>query len=115
MNNNQLDLNLLNGYLKNLGKQTLNKMLALYQQQSMVYLQDIEQALAESSQILWQEHCHKMKGASASVGYTQVNGLLVVMEKSTEEQATKSQNLQELKKLNQAAITEFEQWLLVTD
>jgi len=115
MNNNLLDLNLLSSYLTNLGKQTLTKMIDLYIQQSKIYLQDIEQALAESSQTLWQEHCHKMKGASASVGFTQVNGLLVTMEKSMEANAMKAKDLQKLNRLNQAAITEFEQWLAEID
>jgi len=111
MNNSQLDLNLLSGYLTNLGKDTLNKMLNLYIEQSNVYLQDIKHALDESSQSLWQEHCHKMKGASASVGCSSVNGLLITMEKSIEDENIKRKNLQQLKLLNQTAITEFEQWL----
>jgi len=115
MNNKQLDFNLLGGYLTNLGKQTVNKMLELYEQQSKVYLLDIEQALVISSQQLWQEHCHKMKGASASVGLTQVNSLLVVMEKSNKEETLKAEDIKQLKSLNEAAITAFTQWLATID
>ncbi|PCI61250.1 MAG: phosphorelay protein [Gammaproteobacteria bacterium] len=109
--NEQLDLNLLGDYLTNLGKPTLVKMIALYEQQVALYLQNIEQAIADESQSLWQEHCHKMKGAAGSVGLTQVHLLLVTLEKSTESFATKAAELDKLKSLNKKATAEFQQWL----
>ena len=111
MTNTQLDLNLLENYLNNIGKEVLLKMLALYKQQAAIYLVDIEQALTADKQEQWQEHCHKMKGASGSVGLLQVHALLVDMEKLVAEQAIKSKKLQELQQLNEKAIATFEQWL----
>ncbi|MBL4908699.1 MAG: Hpt domain-containing protein [Alteromonadaceae bacterium] len=111
MNNTQLDLNLLENYRSNLGKEVLMKMLALYRQQGEIYLADIEQALSHNEPQQWQEHCHKMKGASGSVGLKQVHALLVDMEKSQAEQAIKNKKLQELQQLNKIAIVAFEQWL----
>jgi HPt (histidine-containing phosphotransfer) domain-containing protein len=113
--NNQLDLELLNGYLNSLGQEVLIKMLDLYTQQSSVYLQDIEQTLTENnaplSQQAWQEHCHKLKGASGSVGLVKVHLMLVAMEKLTATISVKTESLQNLQQLNQLAIAEFKQWL----
>jgi len=106
-----LDLNLLGDYLNNLGKPTLIKMIALYEQQATLYLHSIEQAITDSSQENWQEHCHKMKGAAGSVGLIQVHLLLVTLEKSTENFAKKAVGLDNLKSLNKKAIAEFQQWL----
>jgi len=112
MTYDQLDINLLENYLTNIGKEVLEKMLALYCQQAEIYLADIEKALNAQDQEQWQEHCHKMKGASGSAGLLQVHALLVTIEKSTDEQDLKRQKLQELQNLNKKAIAMYEQWLL---
>jgi len=112
MTYDQLDINLLDNYLTNIGKEVLEKMLALYCQQAEIYLADIEKALNAQDQEQWQEHCHKMKGASGSAGLLQVHALLVTIEKSTDEQDLKRQKLQELQNLNKKAIAMYEQWLL---
>jgi len=111
MNDTQLDLDLLENYLNNLGKEVLLKMLVLYKQQAAIYLADIGQALHNNDQQQWQEHCHKMKGASGSVGLLEVYKNLVNMEKSTAVQEEKNQQLQKLQQLNKKAIAIFEQWL----
>jgi len=108
---NQLDNELLQGYLENLGKAIVQKMLDLYQQQSVIYLAEIEQAIKDESQDLWQEKCHKMKGAAGSVGLVAIHANLVVLEKSTDVWTEKSVHLAELKKLNDAAIATFIRWL----
>lgn len=111
MENEQLDLNLLNGYLETLDHSTLAKMLALYQQQSTVYIEEIKQALSENSQQLWQEQCHKMKGAAGSVGLIQVYTLLVNIEKSSAEHLKKAEYLLQLQQINTQAMASFQQWL----
>ena len=90
-NINQLDVQLLADYIDNLGKDIVQQMLDLYIQQSDVYLQDIEQAITDESQTLWQDYCHKMKGATGSVGLVGVHALLVSCEKSTESWAKKTE------------------------
>jgi HPt (histidine-containing phosphotransfer) domain-containing protein len=111
-NINQLDTDLLSGYVDNLGKDIVQQMLDLYIQQSVVYLQDIQQAINECSQSLWQEHCHKMKGAAGSVGLTSVHGKLVSIEKSTDSWEIKQNFSNELVELNKSAIEHFTQWLV---
>ncbi|WP_448567050.1 Hpt domain-containing protein [Thalassotalea ganghwensis] len=110
--NNQLDISLLQGYLDNLGKDVVQQMLDLYKQQSVVYLQDIDSALQEESQVNWQESCHKMKGATGSVGLIAVHRHLVEIEKSTAPWSEKTLALKELKALNEQAKNEFTQWLV---
>jgi HPt (histidine-containing phosphotransfer) domain-containing protein len=110
-NINQLDLDLLNGYFDSLGEQVVKKMLALYVQQSALYLKDILQAITHESQELWQEHCHKMKGAAGSVGLLKVHAKLVLIEKLKAPSEKKSTELSELIKLNQLAIEVFNSWL----
>ncbi|GLX77952.1 hypothetical protein tinsulaeT_12920 [Thalassotalea insulae] len=109
--NNQLDMALLSGYLDNLGAEIVQQMLDLYQQQSVVYLNDINQAMEVQSQPDWQESCHKMKGAAGSAGLIGVHQKLVAIEKSTDSWPIKKQYFQELSTLNQAAISCFTQWL----
>ncbi|MEW6990302.1 Hpt domain-containing protein [Colwelliaceae bacterium 6441] len=110
-NTNQLDLILLEGYVENLGKDIVQQMLDLYIQQSVIYLQDIQQAISEASQPLWQDHCHKMKGAAGSVGLVVVHAKLVAIEKSTDSWTVKQAHFQELVDSNENAISLFKNWL----
>lgn len=107
----QLDKELLNGYLQSLGIEVVKKMLALYEQQSTLYIADIEAALLSESLQLWQEHCHKMKGAAGSVGLKSLHARMVVMEKSTESSTIKAQQLAELHIHNKQAIIDFNDWI----
>ena len=107
----QLDEELLNGYLEQLDKGIIAKMLALYLQQSVIYLNDIAMAVDEDSAVLWQERCHKMKGAAGSLGLKQLHAKLVTAEKSTLDQSQKRVILTEIKTLNEAAIAAFMAWV----
>ena len=106
----QLDEELLNGYLEQLDKSIIAKMLDLYMQQSQIYLGEISAAVEEDSQEQWQDRCHKMKGAAGSIGLKQLHAKLVMAEKFTEEQNQKRLLLAEILKLNDAAITAFKSW-----
>jgi HPt (histidine-containing phosphotransfer) domain-containing protein len=107
----QIDLTLINGYLEALDLTVIQQMLDLYIQQSQLYLSAIDGAVVAEDQQLWQEQCHKMKGAAASAGLTQVHQKLSAIEKSTQAWATKADHVQGLRLLNKNAITAFEQWL----
>jgi len=107
-----LDLELLQGYLDSLGKAIIEKMLALYCQQVEIYLNDIIDAQRNNSLPGWQEHCHKMKGAAASVGMCQLHAYLKLLEKTDASQQEKLLMLKELQKLNEQAICAFKDWLL---
>ena len=107
----QLDVNLLDGYLDSLGKDIVQQMLDLYIQQSITYLDDITDSLKQESQGLWQEHCHKMKGATGSVGLIAVHSMLVKIEKLSDLWPEKSIHLAELIKINKKAIDAFNIWL----
>ena len=108
---NLLDKELLTGYLDNLGRDLVRQMLDLYVAQSETYLNEIHAALQADSQELWQERCHKMKGAAGSAGFVQVHAKLVAIEKSTEAQAVKQDYLEDLLALNQETIAAFNAWL----
>jgi len=113
-NNNkliQLDHDLLESYVESLGVDIVTKMLALYNQQVVIYLADIEQSLQGNSTDLWQAHCHKMKGAAASIGLKSVHARLMLMEKTTVGKTEKAQQLTELTDHNQQALVKFNVWL----
>lgn len=109
--NQQLDIELLNGYLEALDLDVITQMLDLYIQQSKLYLADIASAIQIQDEKAWQEQCHKMKGSAASAGLSLVHGKLVNIEKSTETIAVKSSYLNDLTALNEQAIEAFKQWL----
>ncbi|WP_231562074.1 Hpt domain-containing protein [Colwellia psychrerythraea] len=106
-----LDLELLQGYLDSLGKAIVEQMFTLYCQQARIYLNDIESAQCNDSQSAWQEHCHKMKGAAASVGMQQLHGHLKLLENTTATQQKKLLMLTELKLMNEQGVFAFKQWL----
>lgn len=106
-----LDNELLNGYVQSLGQDMVKKMLLLYRQQSLIYLADIEAALTSDNAELWQDHCHKMKGAAGSVGLKSLHARLVIMEKSVDGITKKTQQLAELHNHNNQAIADFNAWL----
>ena len=106
-----LDLNLLQGYIDNLGQSIVQQMLDLYIGQSAIYLGEITETVAADKQKLWQESCHKMKGAAGSVGLLLVHKKLAAIEKSDEAEATKLAYLAELNELNTTAYNEFSAWL----
>jgi len=108
---NHLDLDLLQGYKESLGNDVLLKMLEMYEQQSVIYLSDIEEAVLTNSQQLWHEHCHKMKGAAGSVGLLKVNQLLASIDKVVESKAWKNDQLTTLKSLNLEGVSAFKDWL----
>lgn len=107
----QLDFDLLDGYLASLGIDVVDKMLALYRQQVVIYLADIEKSLQCQSGESWQSHCHKMKGAAGSVGLKSLHAKLAFMEKITADKAEKAQQLVELKDHNQQALANCDTWL----
>lgn len=108
---NELDLALLSGYVEGLGKEVVKKMIALYAEQSQLYLLDINQALVKQAQTTWQESCHKMKGAAGSVGLLTVHRLLANIEKTPDNWDEKQQELSRLTELNEARITDLNNWL----
>ncbi|AAZ26570.1 histidine-containing phosphotransfer (HPt) domain protein [Colwellia psychrerythraea 34H] len=109
--NPDLDLELLQGYLDSLGKVIVEQMFALYCQQVEIYLNDIENAQLNDSLSGWQNHCHKMKGAAASVGMYQLHGQLKLIEKAEVSKEKKSVLLKELRLLNDQAVFAFKNWL----
>lgn len=109
--NSYLDLALLDSYIESLGKHIVEQMFALYCQQVKIYLNDIESALFNDSLVQWQEHCHKMKGATASVGMRQLHEQLQVLEKTDASKEHKAQRLSELRLSNDQAILAFKAWL----
>lgn len=106
-----LNHDLLTDYVQGLGIDTVNKMIALYREQVVIYLVDIENALQCDSAELWQEHCHKMKGAAGSIGLQSLHAQLVLMEKITADITEKAQQLAELKDHNQQALANVNAWL----
>ncbi len=106
-----LDEELLSGYLTTLGKDIVRQMMDLYKQQSRIYLQDVSQAVFNDSNELWQEHCHKMKGAAGSVGLKVLHGYIVTIEKSEASSEEKKALLEKLTELNDSAIAAFNTWL----
>lgn len=107
----QLDHDLLDDYIQSLGVEVVKEILTLYSQQVVIYLVDIEKSLQCNSAVLWQEHCHKMKGAAGSIGLKSLHAHLVLMEKTTADITEKAQQLAELKDHNQQALASFNTWL----
>ena len=112
MNNiEQLDVNLLEGYLESLGLDIVEQMLELYVQQSITYIDDIADSLQQKSQELWKERCHKMKGATGSVGMLAAHAKLVEIEKISGQWTEKAIHMSELVEVNKRAIDAFKTWL----
>jgi HPt (histidine-containing phosphotransfer) domain-containing protein len=107
----QLDTELLDGYVQSLGVNIVNKMFKLYCDQVTIYLNDIEYALINDNEQLWQEHCHKMKGAAGSVGLKALHSRLKLMEKTSANKTEKCDQLSTLKSHNEKAIVDFSDWL----
>ena len=110
-NDKQLDIALLQSYLENLSTDIIEKMLALYIDQSQVYLNDIMLSVTSQSQEVWRDSCHKMKGAAGSVGLLKVHQQLALLEKSTESWETKKSAIEQVVTLNKQAIALFREWL----
>lgn len=107
----QLDKELLDGYAQNLGTSIVKQMFALYEQQVIIYLNDIERSLLNDNAQLWQEHCHKMKGAAGSVGLKALHARLKEMETTTVSAHDKAQQLAALNIHNKQAMADFSEWL----
>ena len=109
--NPHLDSELLQSYLDSLGKGVVEKMFTLYRQQVKIYLNDIEVSQLNDSIPGWEEHCHKMKGAAASVGMCKLHRQLKLVEKTGAPQKQKAVLLEELKLTNEQGIIAFSDWL----
>lgn len=107
----QLDVILLDGYLDSLGHDIVQQMLDLYIQQSVTYIDDITDSLEQESQELWQERCHKMKGATGSVGLLTAHAMLVNIEKLADSWPEKAIHLSKLVTENEKSIDAFKVWL----
>jgi len=107
----QLDSELLDGYVKSLGISVVKQMFDLYRQQVTIYLKDIESSMLCNDAQLWQEHCHKMKGAAGSVGLKSLHLRLKSMEQTTASTNDKAHQLAELKVHNKQAMANFNDWL----
>ena len=98
---------MLNGYLDSLGQDIVQQMLDLYIQQSVIYIDDIADAVKQESAELWLERCHKMKGATGSVGLLVAHAKLVAIEKLADSWSEKADHLSELISINEQAINAF--------
>lgn len=107
----QLDNELLDSYVQSLGYEIVKQMFALYSQQVVIYLEDIENALLCDDAQLWQERCHKMKGAAGSVGLKALHSRLKLMEKTTADKSDKAHQLTELKVHNKQSMVCFNDWV----
>jgi len=107
----QLNHDLLNDYVQGLGASVVNKMIALYCEQVVIYLAGIESSLQNNDAVMWQEYCHKMKGAAGSIGLQSVHTQLAFMEKSPADIIEKAQQLAELKEHNKNALNNINGWL----
>lgn len=107
----ELDVDLLNEYAQSLGYPIVKKMFSLYEQQVMIYLQEIEESLCSGNVKLWQDRCHKMKGAAGSVGLKALYTRLKNMEKTNANKEGRAQQLAELNMHNKQAMAEFMHWL----
>ena len=107
----QLNFELLDDYRQSLGVDVVRKMLSLYSQQVVIYLDDIEASLQCDNADLWQEHCHKMKGAAGSIGLKSLHASLAIMEKTSADITEKAQQLAELKEHNKQALNNVNVWL----
>ena len=108
---NGLDTELLQGYHDSLGKSIVENMFALYCQQVKIYLNDIVIAQKNNDISDWKTHCHKMKGAAASVGMSHLHEKLKMMEKTEVSQSDKALLLNDLVAENERAISAFSAWL----
>jgi len=106
-----LDVELLNDYLERLGIDIIKKMYVLYHQQATIYLDDIQRALSIKDNGLWQEHCHKMKGAASSVGLKSLYSMLAIMEKTNESMDKREEMLEKLKIKNKKDSLTFQAWV----
>jgi HPt (histidine-containing phosphotransfer) domain-containing protein len=111
MSHSLLDEGLLSSYLNHLGKDIIKQMIELYQQQSKIYLDDISRAVNAQSTFLWQEHCHKMKGAAGTVGLKVLHRYLMTIEKSAALSEDKSLMIISLKQHNDLGIAALIGWL----
>lgn len=107
----QLDTELLSGYIQSLGIEVIKQMFALYSQQVIIYLNNIEDSVNCDDDQLWQEHCHKMKGAAGSVGLKSLHARLKSMENVILNTSNKAHQLAELKVHNKQAMSDFDDWL----
>ncbi|MCJ8318940.1 MAG: Hpt domain-containing protein [Colwellia sp.] len=111
MNHVVLDETLLTSYVNDLNKDIVKQMIELYIQQSEIYFNDINKAVVQQSNALWQEHCHKMKGAAGSVGLKKLHTYLAEVEKSQASSVDKSAIMAQINQLNTSGITAFNLWL----
>ena len=111
MSHNILDEALLISYVNDLNKDIVKQMIELYVQQSQIYFNDMNKAVIEQSNALWQEHCHKMKGAAGSVGLKQLHTYLAEVEKSRASSVDKTAIMAQISQLNTLGVTAFNSWL----
>lgn len=109
--NELLDLTLLEGYRESLGDTILEKMIAMYREQSTLYLSEIAQSIASESQNDWHGCCHKMKGAAASTGLKVLRAQLADIEKQAQSKSWKLSQLEVVKENSEKGIEAFERWL----
>lgn len=110
-----IDVNLIGDYKANLGADLVDEMLGLYCQQAQQYLADIDKANLQENHKDWHQHCHKLKGAAASVGFVDLRHFIVSIEHSEESQVKKSTHLAVLHRKNEHGISALKQWLTVTN
>jgi HPt (histidine-containing phosphotransfer) domain-containing protein len=106
-----LDLALLEHYVDSLGKTIVEKMFELYCQQVIIYIADIENAVADKSTISWRQYCHKMKGAAGSVGMLKLSDSLKKLENIDIAQLNNTKIVSNLKIQNEQSIVAFKDWL----
>ncbi|OUS23867.1 hypothetical protein A9Q98_14535 [Thalassotalea sp. 42_200_T64] len=106
-----LDDTLIEQYLDVLGFDVFLQTVALYVEQSSIYLKQLHQAIEQQDHALWQESCHILKSASGNTGLKQVFSKAGELEYSKQEFSSLAQGLAELEQLNITSIERIQKRL----
>ncbi len=106
-----LDLDLIRQYREVLGSETYLQTIALYEEQSWLYIEKLTKAIASESYQDWQDSCHILKSASGNTGLKLVYGKASELEYSKQQFSILANEIPELTLLNQQSISAIKKWL----
>ena len=106
-----INFKLLEEYENMLGLEVLHQMTKLYEESFQVYLEEIQQALSENCCRTWHDHCHRLKGATSSMGFIRFTYYLNQIEHKQLSERIQNPYIKMIIEHHNTALDELKSWL----
>ncbi len=106
-----IDYKLIEEYEKMLGLEVVQQMINVYEDSFKVYFDEIKKAFNQDCCQTWHEHCHRLKGATSSMGFLTFTAYLTEIDHKHVSERVGHPYIEMINKLNDESLEYLKNWV----